>query len=104
MSGCAGRKNRQLQVMAREGHFSELGHLSEQRLASAVSCQESCGKTGVCGRKSAAAGTWQCDMKLTANPELQILYCIDFKVSYMTGKILQMKDICGGVRGRSSNT
>lgn len=103
LSGCAGRENRQLQVMVREGS-QELGHLSEQCLASAVSCQESCGKTGVCGSKSAAAGTRQCGMKLTANPEMQTLYCIDFKVSYMTGKILQMKDICGGVKGRSSNT
>lgn len=78
--------------------------LSEQRLASAASCQESCGKTGVCGGQSAAAGTWQCDMKLTANPEVQILFCTDLKVSYMTGKILQMKDIYGGVRGRLPNT
>lgn len=43
-------------------------------------------------------------MKLTANPEVQILFCTDLKVSYMTGEILQMKDIYGGVRGRLPNT
>lgn len=42
-----------------------------------------------------------CAMGFTAKPEMQTLYGINSKVSDMTGKILQMKGMCGGIRGRS---
>lgn len=51
--------------------------------------------------KSAATGTQQWDMGLTAKPEMRILYGVKPKVSYMTGKILQMKGTHGGIRGSS---
>lgn len=54
--------------------------------------------------KSAATGTWQCDMGFTAKPEMQILYGINPKVSYMTVNILQKKGMCGGTRGSSLDT
>lgn len=54
--------------------------------------------------KSAATGTWQCDMGLIAKPEMNILYGINPKAFYMPVNILQMKGTCGGTRGRSLDT
>lgn len=50
-----------------------------------------CPNTGICGSQQQ-----QVHGSVTAKPEMQILYGINPKVSYMTVNILQMKGMCGG--------